>query len=87
MRFAHNPLFINTVILGGTPEEKIEAAAQAGFSQIELWRQDVEKAGGGVPGIIDLVSLKIWHLPIIRCCWISMAHRTPFVSESVMKLW
>ncbi|MFC0141884.1 sugar phosphate isomerase/epimerase family protein [Erwinia mallotivora] len=58
MRFAHNPLFINTVIFGGTPEEKIEAAAQAGFSQIELWRQDVEKAGGGVPGIIELVSAK-----------------------------
>ncbi|MEM6159051.1 sugar phosphate isomerase/epimerase family protein [Erwinia sp. P6884] len=46
MRFQNNPLFINTVLLGGSPEEKATAAALAGFSQLELWRQDVEAAGG-----------------------------------------
>ncbi|WP_428943262.1 sugar phosphate isomerase/epimerase family protein [Pantoea sp. FN060301] len=46
MRFQNNPLFINTVLLGGSPEEKATAAARAGFSQLELWRQDVEAAGG-----------------------------------------
>lgn len=37
-----SPLFINTVVLGGTPKQKIAAARAAGFDQIELWRQDVE---------------------------------------------
>lgn len=46
MRFNDNKLFINTVLLGGTTEEKIRAAADAGFSQIEIWRQDIEAAGG-----------------------------------------
>jgi len=36
-----NPLFINTVLLHGSTEEKIEAASQAGFDQIEIWREDV----------------------------------------------
>jgi len=46
MRFRDNNLFINTVLLGGTTEEKIRAAAEAGFGQIEIWRQDIEAAGG-----------------------------------------
>lgn len=37
-----NPLFVNTVLLGGTTEEKIAAAASAGFGQIELWREDLD---------------------------------------------
>lgn len=36
------PLFINTILLGGSTEEKVAAARAAGFAQIELWRQDVE---------------------------------------------
>ncbi|WP_158784848.1 sugar phosphate isomerase/epimerase [Pantoea sp. BAV 3049] len=58
MRFSNNPLFINTVLLGGTPEEKIEAAATAGFSQVELWRQDVEAATGNT---VDLSNLLKGH--------------------------
>ncbi len=54
MPFTNNPLFINTVLLGGSPEEKVLAAAQAGFSQIELWRQDVEQASGSV---VELAAL------------------------------
>lgn len=37
-----NPLFINTVALGGTPRQKITAARSAGFHQVELWSQDLE---------------------------------------------
>lgn len=42
-----NPTFINTILLGGSPEEKIEAARSAGFDQIEIWREDVEAHDGG----------------------------------------
>lgn len=54
MRFNDNPLFINTVLLGGSPEEKLLAAAQAGFSQVELWRQDVEQASGSAVQLAEL---------------------------------
>lgn len=56
MRFQHNPLFLNTVLLGGTTEEKIAAAAQAGFDQLELWRQDVDAAEGTEPDIAALLK-------------------------------
>jgi len=56
MRFQHNPLFINTVLLGGTTEEKIIAAAQAGFTQLELWRQDVEAAKGPAQDVAALLQ-------------------------------
>lgn len=56
MRFQNNPLFINTVLLGGTTEEKIIAAAQAGFTQLELWRQDVESAKGAAQDVASLLD-------------------------------
>lgn len=56
MRFTQNPLFINTVILSGSPEQKIKAASQAGFSQIELWQQDVETASGNASGVAALLK-------------------------------
>jgi 4-hydroxyphenylpyruvate dioxygenase len=40
-----NPLFINTILLGGGILDKVGAARAAGFDQIELWRQDVEAHG------------------------------------------
>ncbi|MDQ2139107.1 sugar phosphate isomerase/epimerase family protein [Alcaligenaceae bacterium B3P038] len=43
----HHPLFINTILLGGTPQAKIAAAHAAGFDQIELWRQDLDAFGHG----------------------------------------
>jgi len=46
MRFRDYALFINTVLLGGSTEDKIRAAAEAGFSQIEIWQQDIDAAGG-----------------------------------------
>ncbi len=51
MRFSNNPLFINTVLLGGTPEDKLIAASKAGFQQVELWRQDVENAKGNAQDV------------------------------------
>lgn len=55
-RFNKNPLFINTVLLGGSPEEKLLAAAEAGFNQVELWRQDVEAARGNAGDIARLLD-------------------------------
>lgn len=56
MRFQNNPLFINTVLLGGSTEEKIAAAAKAGFNQLELWRQDVDAASGTAQDIAGLLQ-------------------------------
>lgn len=56
MRFTRSPLFINTVILSGSPEQKIKAASQAGFSQIELWQQDVDTARGNASGVAALLN-------------------------------
>jgi len=55
-RFINNPLFINTVLLGGTPQQKVMAAAQAGFDQIELWRQDVEAHTGDARNLAALLD-------------------------------
>lgn len=54
MTFSGNPLFINTVLLGGSPQQKLTAAAHAGFDQVELWQQDVAAATGGVEGVAAL---------------------------------
>ena len=47
-----NRLFINTILLGGTSEQKIAAAGAAGFDQVELWRDDVESHVGGADGVV-----------------------------------
>lgn len=47
-RSSGNPLFINTIVLSGTVEQKVAAACAAGFDQIELWRQDVESYLGNL---------------------------------------
>ncbi len=41
-----NPLFVNTILLGGTPTQKIAAARAAGFEQIEILTHDVDGYGG-----------------------------------------
>jgi len=43
----HHLLFLNTILLGGTPQAKIAAARAAGFDQIELWRQDLDAFARG----------------------------------------
>ncbi|UAK24264.1 sugar phosphate isomerase/epimerase family protein [Sphingomonas nostoxanthinifaciens] len=42
-----NPLFLNTVLLGGDTKAKLAAASEAGFDQIELWTSDVAALDGG----------------------------------------
>ena len=46
-----NALFLNTILLGGTTAQKLEAVADAGFAQAELWQQDVQETGGDTEGI------------------------------------
>lgn len=48
--------FLNTILLGGTTDQKIAAAAAAGFDQIELWRQDVDSAPGGIDAVMAALS-------------------------------
>ena len=50
------PTFLNTVLLGGTPEEKLRAACAAGFAQVELWTTDVDAARGTASGIGALAT-------------------------------
>lgn len=53
MAFSQNPLFINTILLGGSSEEKLYAAAAAGFHQIEIWQQDVTHAQDGAAALAE----------------------------------
>lgn len=41
-----NPLFINTILLGGTAAQKMTAARTAGFDQIEILTHDVDGYDG-----------------------------------------
>ncbi|ADP12803.1 4-hydroxyphenylpyruvate dioxygenase [Erwinia sp. Ejp617] len=56
VKLSDNPLFINTILLGGSSEEKLRAAAAAGFQQVELWQQDVATAAVGAAGLANLCS-------------------------------
>ncbi|MDE1148188.1 MAG: sugar phosphate isomerase/epimerase [Azospirillaceae bacterium] len=53
-----NPLFLNTILLGGTTTDKLRAASAAGFAQVELWRQDVEAFGGTPDGLKDELATR-----------------------------
>ncbi|MET0531487.1 MAG: sugar phosphate isomerase/epimerase family protein, partial [Microvirga sp.] len=50
------PTFLNTVLLGGTPEVNLQAARAAGFDQVELWTTDVHNAQGGATGARSLIG-------------------------------
>lgn len=56
MEKSKNQLFINTVCLSGSTEDKLRAAQAAGFNQVELWRQDVEATNGDIAGIKSLLK-------------------------------
>jgi 4-hydroxyphenylpyruvate dioxygenase len=63
-----NPFFLNTVVLGGCPAEKIAAAGAAGFDQIELWRQDVDSTPGEtecVRGLLCEQSLRLTDYQVL----------------------
>jgi 4-hydroxyphenylpyruvate dioxygenase len=51
LRDLPNPLFINTILLGGPTMQKLAAAKAAGFAQVELWRQDVEAYDAGATAL------------------------------------
>ena len=51
-----NALFLNTILLGGTTAQKLEAVAGAGFTEAELWQQDVFDTGGNKEGIRQHLS-------------------------------
>lgn len=55
MVFERNPLFLNTILLGGTTEEKIIAARKAGFQQIELWHQDIKDANYNITRVKNIL--------------------------------
>jgi len=52
------PTFLNTVLLGGTPKEKLVAARDAGFDQVELWTNDVDGFPGGASAIRDFATAR-----------------------------
>ena len=52
-----NPRFLNTVLLGGSFTEKLEAIAKAGFNGVEVWQQDAEKAIAKTQQQLDALSL------------------------------
>ncbi|WKX27891.1 sugar phosphate isomerase/epimerase family protein [Tatumella ptyseos] len=52
-----NPRFLNTVLLGGTFTQKLNAIAKAGFDGVEVWQQDAEKAVAETQQQLDALSL------------------------------
>jgi 4-hydroxyphenylpyruvate dioxygenase len=51
-----NPLFLNTILLGGTTAAKLAAARAAAFDQVELWRGDIDASAGGVLAVATAVA-------------------------------
>jgi 4-hydroxyphenylpyruvate dioxygenase len=67
--FPRNPTFINTILLGGTPAQRIAAAHAAGFDQIEIWRQDVEAHEGGpkdLSGCLQKHGIGVTDYEVVR---------------------
>lgn len=60
------PRFLNTVLLGGTTTEKLDAIAAAGFAQAELWRQDVQAASlTGVRADLQRCGLRLTDVQVL----------------------
>lgn len=53
---SRNPTFLNLVLLNGEPEEKLQAAHDAGFDQVEIWREDVEACDGGAAALARIAT-------------------------------
>lgn len=51
-----NSTFLNTVLLGGSTEDKLRAARRAGFDLVELWTKDVAAMPTGVAGARQLAA-------------------------------
>ncbi|MXP51396.1 sugar phosphate isomerase/epimerase family protein [Pantoea sp. SoEX] len=49
----HNLKFLNLVLLGGKTEKKLQAAHQAGFDQVEIWKEDIQNNSNGISSIMQ----------------------------------
>jgi 4-hydroxyphenylpyruvate dioxygenase len=67
--FTQNPLFVNTVLLGGSTVDNICAARDAGFDQVELWDADLRSFPGTAGQLRDhlgLHSMELADLQVLR---------------------
>lgn len=62
----HNPTFLNLVLLAGEPAEKLRAARKAGFQQVEIWREDVEKEHVALAQLAQQIGLGFTNLQVLR---------------------
>jgi 4-hydroxyphenylpyruvate dioxygenase len=60
------PRFLNTVLLGGSTGEKLDAAAAAGFAQVELWREDVASSSAAdVRAVLARTGLQLTDVQVL----------------------
>jgi len=63
-----NPLFLNTILLGGSTADKLVACHGAGFDQIELWQQDLAAASGDASALkqqLDALPLALTDYQVL----------------------
>lgn len=58
-----NPKFLNLVLLNGEPEQKLRAARDAGFGQVEIWREDIEAS---TPQRVAAAGLGFTNVQVLR---------------------
>ena len=62
-------VFLNTILLGGSVRDKLEAAAAAGFDAVEVWREDVAACPGGAGEVRAMAAdlgLEIADIMVLR---------------------
>ncbi len=59
------PAFLNLVLLSGNTEEKLQAAREAGFDQVEIWREDVDASRQGAAHLAQQ-GLGFTNLQVLR---------------------
>lgn len=48
----NNPLFLNTILLGGNTLDKLDAIRAAGFDGLELWKEDLQAFADDTGGLV-----------------------------------
>lgn len=68
--FGSGPLFLNTILLGGEGSAlKLAAVSAAGFTQVELWEEDVAAFDGGAAALVpalDALGLGLTDYQVLR---------------------
>lgn len=60
------PRFLNTVLLSGSTPENLDAAAAAGFAQVELWREDVASSSvADVRAVLARTGLQLTDVQVL----------------------